>query len=182
MNRRDFLQTTFAAAVRPRSRPPNILVIMSDEHNPRVSGFHGNALAQTPHLDRLAERGVTFEHAYCNSPLCVPSRLSFTAGKYINRISAWNNNCRVPSDDHPSLPHLLNAAGYESFLCGKQHYDAAHHYGFVEIGGNMNSSNMTGRGAGAPRTMRASTSNRAATGPRNFIQETIRVSCRTTAV
>jgi choline-sulfatase len=146
MNRRDFLKSTLAAAVQAGKRPPNILVIMTDEHNPRVAGFHGNSLARTPHLDRLAERGVTFEHAYCNSPLCVPSRLSFTAGKYIHRISAWNNSCKLPSDDHPSLPHLLNGVGYESFLCGKQHYDAAHRYGFVEIGGNMNRSNMTGRG------------------------------------
>jgi len=135
-----------AAAPARRERPPNILVIMSDEHNASVAGCYGSKLARTPNLDRLAERGVVFESAYTPSPLCVPARLAFTAGKYISRIGAWSNNCWLPSADYPSLPRALNAAGYESFLCGKQHYDATCRYGFVEIGGNMNTSHMTGRG------------------------------------
>ena len=139
-----------AAASAPRKRAPNILVIMSDEHNHRVAGFAGNRTVETPHLDRLAARGVVFENAYCNSPLCVPSRLAFTAGKYIHRISAWNNACWLPRDDYPSLPGVLNAAGYESFLCGKQHYDASHRYGFREIGGNMNNARHLGRGGRRP--------------------------------
>lgn len=154
VNRRQFLQTALAAPVlrasqrprAPRERPPNILLIMSDEHNHRVAGAYGNKLVRTPNIDWIAERGVTFENAYCNSPLCVPSRLALTAGKYIHRIGAWNNACWLPSPDYPSLPRILNAAGYESFLCGKQHYDATHRYGFIEIGGNMNNSHMTGRG------------------------------------
>jgi choline-sulfatase len=76
----------------------------------------------------------------------VPSRLSFTSGKYIHRVGAWNNSCKLASDDFPSLPHAMNAAGYESFLCGKQHYDSSHRYGFTEIGGNMNNGQMNGRG------------------------------------
>jgi choline-sulfatase len=79
----------------------------------------------------------------------VPSRQSFTAGKYASRVGAWNNNCRMPADS-PSLPRLLNAAGYESFLCGKMHYDANCRYGFTEIGGNMNRAQMTGRGQRRP--------------------------------
>jgi choline-sulfatase len=129
------------------ARQPNVLVIMSDEHSAKVLGAHGNRVVRTPHLDRLAGQGVTFDAAYCNSPLCVPSRLSFTAGKYVHRIAAWNNFCRLPADDYPSLPRALNAAGYESFLCGKQHYDAEHRYGFTEIGGNMNDNFMSGLGS-----------------------------------
>ncbi len=127
------------------SQQPNILVIMSDEHNPTVAGCYGNPIARTPNLDALAARGVVFNACYCNSPLCVPSRLSFTAGKYVSRVSAWNNNCKLPADS-PSLPRVLNAVGYESFLCGKMHYDATCRYGFTEIGGNMNNSHMTGYG------------------------------------
>jgi choline-sulfatase len=129
-----------------RHKSPNILLLMSDEHNVRITGAYGNRVIRTPNIDSLAERGIRFDNAYCNSPLCVPSRLSFTAGKYIHRISAWNNKTRLPSDDYPSLPHVLNAAGYESFLCGKQHYDASHRYGFIEIGGKLNNSTMHGRG------------------------------------
>ncbi|MCX6101158.1 MAG: sulfatase-like hydrolase/transferase, partial [Candidatus Bipolaricaulota bacterium] len=128
---------------------PNILVIMSDEHNAGVLGCYGNKVIRTPNLDGLASRGVVFESCYCNSPLCVPSRQSFTAGKYASRVSAWNNNCRMPADS-PSLPRLLNAVGYESFLCGKMHYDATCRYGFTEIGGNMNRAQMTGAGNRRP--------------------------------
>ncbi|MBM4033848.1 MAG: choline-sulfatase [Planctomycetes bacterium] len=135
------------AAPARRERPPNLLVIMSDEHNAGVTGCYGNRLVRTPHLDALAARGVVFESAYTPSPLCVPARLAFTAGKHVSRIGAWSNACWLPSPDYPSLPRILNAAGYESFLCGKQHYDASHRYGFTEIGGNMNNSFMTGLGA-----------------------------------
>jgi choline-sulfatase len=155
--RRQFIQSvvggaagTWAAAraraARPAGPRPNIIVIMSDEHDPRVAGCYGNAMARTPHLDSLAADGVTFDCAYTSSPLCVPARLAFTAGKYVSRIGAWSNNCWLPSDDYPSLPRIVNAAGYESFLCGKQHYDATRRYGFVEIGGNMNNHRKTGTG------------------------------------
>jgi len=137
------------AAGSERPNHPNILVIMSDEHNASVLGCYGNTLIRTPNLDSLASRGIVFESCYCNSPLCVPSRLSFTAGKYASRVGAWNNNCRLPADS-PSLPRLLNAVGYESFLCGKMHYDATCRYGFTEIGGKMNQSRMTGLGHRRP--------------------------------
>ena len=137
------------AAETGRHERPNILLIMTDEHNASVLGCYGNKIIRTPNLDGLASRGVVFESCYCSSPLCVPSRLSFTAGKYVSRISAWNNDCRLPADT-PSLPRLLNAAGYESFLCGKMHYDATCRYGFTEIGGNMNRAHMTGLGHRRP--------------------------------
>jgi choline-sulfatase len=120
---------------------------MSDEHTASVMGCAGNTVVHTPHLDRLAAQGVLFDCAYTNSPLCVPARLSFTAGKYVSRVGAWSNDCWLPRDDIPSLPRLMNSAGYESYLCGKQHYDATHRYGFTEIGGNMNRAYMTGHGA-----------------------------------
>jgi len=135
-----------AAWRKPLGKRPNIIVIMSDEHNASVTGCYGNDIVHTPNLDRLAARGVTFDACYCNSPLCVPSRLAFTAGKYVSRIGAWSNSCWLAGADYPSLPRLLNAVGYESFLCGKMHYDKTRRYGFTEIGGNMNKSSKTGRG------------------------------------
>lgn len=149
LSRRAFLGSALAPAVCLRAagrRPPNILVIMSDEHNRSIAGCYGNRLARTPNLDWLADRGIVFEDAYTNSPLCVPSRSSFTAGKYIHRVSVWNNSCELPAADIASLPRILNAAGYESFLCGKQHYAHDRRYGFIEIGGNMNNSVKDGRG------------------------------------
>ncbi|MBM3334518.1 sulfatase-like hydrolase/transferase, partial [Candidatus Sumerlaeota bacterium] len=156
IDRRSFVRNAVAAAgavsagpwvlaAGRSSRKPNIIVIMSDEHDPMVSGCYGDKTVRTPNLDGLAESGTVFENCYTASPLCVPARLSFTAGKYCSRIHAWNNGCRLPSDDFPSLPHILNAAGYESFLAGKMHYDSEHRYGFRELY-PANSNFMDGRG------------------------------------
>jgi len=159
INRRDFLRRSAALGAggfllsnqafdaRIGAGRPNILFIISDEHNAGVLGCYGNDIVRTPSMDLLAQRGVTFESCYCNSPLCVPSRLSFTSGKYISRVGAWSNNCWLPSADYPSLAPALNAVGYESFLCGKMHYDRTRRYGFTEIGGNMNNSYKTGTGS-----------------------------------
>jgi len=136
---------TARAAPRAGDRP-NILFIISDEHNASIARPYGNDLVRTPAFDRLAERGMTFDSFYCNSPLCVPSRMTVTAGKYISRTGAWSNACWLPSDDYPSLARILTQAGYDALLCGKMHYDRTRRYGFTEIGGNMNRSTKTGRG------------------------------------
>lgn len=148
MDRRSFLQKTgmmLAASgiassalsktdnnEKPQSKP-NILLIMSDQHNAGVLGSSGNSIIQTPHLDSLANQGVVFDNCYCNSPLCVPSRLSFTSGKYISRTGAWSNSCWLPSNNYPSLPRIMNRAGYHSVLYGKMHYDPTRTYGFREM-------------------------------------------------
>jgi choline-sulfatase len=135
-----------SAAAAKKPSKPNILWIMSDEHNHAITGCYGNKLIQTPHIDSLAEQGITFDTHYCNSPLCVPSRASLTAGKYTSRVDVWGLTSELPTADIPSLPRVLNAAGYQSFLCGKQHYDYTRRYGFTEVGGNFNNSYKTGKG------------------------------------
>jgi len=141
---------SLAWAVHPSSRParrrPNILVIISDEHNAAVTGCYGDPVVRTPNLDRLAAEGITFDAAYTNSPLCVPARLSFTAGKYIHRIGAWSNNCWLPSDDYPSIARVMTAAGYDAVLAGKMHYDPTRLYGFRRIAPEPHPGYKTGRG------------------------------------
>jgi choline-sulfatase len=155
--RRQFLQTGAAglaglaltkssSAAPKQAAKPNILWIMSDEHNATVAGCYGNKLASTPNIDSLAANGITFDRHYCNSPLCVPSRASITAGKYVSRVDVWGNTSELPSADIASLPRVMTAAGYDSVLCGKQHYDYTRRYGFTEIGGNMNNNYKTGKG------------------------------------
>ena len=110
---------------------PNILIIMSDEHAPMYSGTYGHALVQTPHMDRLAAAGVTFDNAYCNSPLCLPSRMSFMTGRYVNQIGTWDNASPLASDA-VTWAHLLRAVGYDVVLSGKQHFcgpDQLHGFG-----------------------------------------------------
>jgi choline-sulfatase len=61
----------------------NVLFIMSDEHSSKVLGAYGNSIIRTPNMDRLAEEGTLFENAYCNCPICVPSRASFATGRHV---------------------------------------------------------------------------------------------------
>ena len=100
---------------------PNILIIMSDEHAPQFSSVYGHAIAQTPNMRRLADMGATFDAAYCNSPLCMPSRMSFMSGRYANHIGAWDNVTPLRSDV-VTWAHRLRAVGYDVALSGKQHF------------------------------------------------------------
>ncbi len=92
---------------------PNILIIMTDEHNPMISKPYGHPLVRTPNMQRLADNGAVFDNAYCNSPLCSPSRMSFMTGKYPFRIRAWDNSVALASDE-ATWAHRLNAAGYDT--------------------------------------------------------------------
>ena len=100
---------------------PNILLIMTDEHAPMYSSTYGHPLVQTPSMDQLADEGATFDNAYCNSPLCLPSRMSFMTGRYIHRIGAYDNASPLPSDT-VTWAHMLRAVGYDVTLSGKQHF------------------------------------------------------------
>ena len=125
---------------------PNILMIMSDEHDPGVMGCYGDPIVRTPHLDGLAEKGIVFDAAYTSSPLCAPARASFTAAQYVSRCGVWTNDCQLPTDEYPSLPHALNAAGYECWLGGKMHFASAHRYGFRDVYPGANQGQKSGKG------------------------------------
>jgi choline-sulfatase len=102
-------------------QPKNLLLIMSDEHSRRVLGCYGHAMIKTPNLDSLAARGVRFSDAYCNSPICVPSRASFHTGRYPHQIRFWDNG--QPYDGSiPSWAHRLRAAGHCVTSIGKLHF------------------------------------------------------------
>ncbi len=102
------------------TRQPNLLLIMSDEHGPMFSSAYGHPLVRTPNMDRLAETGATFDAAYCNAPLCVPSRQSFLTGRFVSRCRGWDNATPMPSDTM-TWPYLLRSLGYDVALSGKMH-------------------------------------------------------------
>ena len=105
----------------PNERP-NILLIMSDEHNPAYSEPYGHPFVRTPNLQRLAREGVVFDTFSCNSPLCVPSCMSFMTGRYVSQVGAFDLGCTL-SSDHPTWAHFLASAGYDTALCGKMHFN-----------------------------------------------------------
>lgn len=100
---------------------PNILFIMVDQLAANALSFYGHPLVQTPHLSRLAENGVVFENAYCNSPLCAPSRFSMMSGQLPSRIGAYDNAANFAADV-PTMAHYLRALGYQTCLTGKMHF------------------------------------------------------------
>ncbi|WP_317056677.1 choline-sulfatase [Roseovarius rhodophyticola] len=100
---------------------PNIVVIMADQLAPHFTGAYGHPIAKTPHLDALAARGVRFDAAYCNSPLCAPSRFAFMSGQLISRIAAYDNASEFRASV-PTFAHYMRMLGYRTCLSGKMHF------------------------------------------------------------
>ncbi len=100
---------------------PNIVLIMADQLAPQFTGAYGHPLVKTPHMTALAARGARFDAAYCNSPLCAPSRFSFMAGQLISRIAAYDNASEFPAAI-PTFAHYLKLMGYRTCLSGKMHF------------------------------------------------------------
>ncbi|GAB0113992.1 choline-sulfatase [Acidisoma sp. C75] len=100
---------------------PNILILMADQLTASALPAYGNRVAKTPHLDRLAREGVVFDAAYCNSPLCAPSRAVFMSGRLPSATGAYDNAVEFPSQS-PTFAHYLRDAGYRTILAGKMHF------------------------------------------------------------
>jgi len=120
------------AVDRPTDRP-NVLILCTDQHSRLALGCVDGLPVRTPNLDELAAEGVLFRSAYCNTPLCSPSRHSFLSGRYSTETGVIRNTYE-PFDDVTFLPSYLDEAGYRSFAIGKMHFnpvDAMH--GFETI-------------------------------------------------
>ena len=100
---------------------PNILVVMVDQLAPRFLPIHGHPLVKAPNLERLAARGTVFERAYCNSPLCSPSRTAFMTGALPSRTGGYDNAAEFRADI-PTFAHYLRRLGYRTILSGKMHF------------------------------------------------------------
>ncbi|MEL6288549.1 MAG: choline-sulfatase [Pseudomonadota bacterium] len=99
----------------------NILLIMADQLAPQFTGAYGHPLVKTPHIDALSARGMRFDAAYCNAPLCAPSRFSFMSGQLVTRIAAYDNASEFPASV-PTFAHYLRQMGYQTCLSGKMHF------------------------------------------------------------
>ncbi len=104
---------------------PNVLFVMADQMAAPLLPIHGGSPAlRMPHLGALAATGVVFDSAYCNSPLCAPSRLSLVSGQLPSKIGAYDNAADFPSDI-PTYAHYLRQLGYRTALSGKMHFCGA---------------------------------------------------------
>ncbi len=100
------------------SNTPNILVICSDQHHPRLAGYLNHPKIKTPNMDQLAREGAHFSRAYSNCPVCGPSRMSFMTGKYVHQIENWFMG--VPLDNKEmTWARKLDQTGIPSTMIGK---------------------------------------------------------------
>jgi choline-sulfatase len=106
------------------NKKPNILYVMFDQLAPQSLPMYGHPLVQAPHLQKLTSEGVLFENAYCNFPICAPSRFSMMSGQLASKIGAYDNAAELPSSV-PTFAHYLRASGYRTCLAGKMHFIGA---------------------------------------------------------
>ena len=104
---------------------PNILWYCTDQQRFDTIGALGNPFVRTPVVDQLVQDGVAFTHAYCQSPICTPSRSSFMSGLYPSRV----HNTRNGNDTFPGWPpvitRLIADAGYTCGMVGKFHLQSS---------------------------------------------------------
>ncbi len=99
---------------------PNILFILSDQHNAKVLGHKKHPDVKTPNLDRLASEGVRFENAIVQNPICTPSRTSFISGQYCHN-HGYYGLCGPRPSGLPTIFGHLRREGYATGVIGKVH-------------------------------------------------------------
>ena len=105
---------------------PNFLWICTDQQRYDTIAALGNRYVSTPNIDRLVQTGVAFDFAYCQSPICTPSRASFLTGLYASTIRMnRNGNELFPSEAPPLVTKYLADAGFDCGLIGKLHLASA---------------------------------------------------------
>jgi arylsulfatase A-like enzyme len=120
MTRREFGISAAAPAVVRSRRPPNIVVLVADDHSVPYLGCYGDPHIQSPNLDRLAREGLRFQRAYVTAPQCSPSRASLFTGRTPHAIGCSRLHAPVRAET-PSVLEPLHARGYFTGAFRKHH-------------------------------------------------------------
>lgn len=107
-------------ALEAQNVQPNVLLIVSDDQRPDTIGALGNPIVETPHLDEMVRRGISFVNATCANPICTPSRAELLTGCTGLRNGVFDFG-RTISNDAPRMARTFSAAGYETWYSGKWH-------------------------------------------------------------
>jgi arylsulfatase A-like enzyme len=151
MNRREFLQASGIAVLTAKSMTsrasdphnlagqvpagdggtdqPDVLVLLTDQWNPRCIGYGSDAGVKTPHLDRLAEEGMIFDNTYTSCPVCMPARASLITGLYPHQHNLWGNSREWYVFPHmaPMFSDIRNAQVTTAQI-GKLHWTGGANY------------------------------------------------------
>ncbi len=112
------LSSTFFAAT-----PPNIILMMGDDHGWEETGYNGHPHVKTPVLDEMAAAGLKFERFYAAHPSCSPTRASYLTGRHPNRMGTFAPGWSFRPEEITSA-RLLAQAGYHCAHLGKWHVGA----------------------------------------------------------
>lgn len=124
-------QALFGFVALQAAEPPNVLFLICDDLNCDL-GTYGHPLVKSPNIDRLASRGMQFNRAYCQYPLCGPSRASFMTGMYCDQTLVRRNAIylREHVPNVRTIGQTFRGAGYFSTRIGKIfHYNVPKHIG-----------------------------------------------------
>ncbi len=122
-------QKVIAQGRQPNFTSPNLLIVVADDHAGGTLGIEGDPRHATPNLDKLAEQGVLFERAFCNSPLCTPSRQSLITGRLPHAIGVTQLTTAL-SDDVLTAGEWLHDLDYQTVAIGKMHFNGPSRHGF----------------------------------------------------
>ena len=103
-----------------RDSRPNVLLVVTDQQRFDTLGCYGNPYVDTPNIDKFAAGGVLFQQAYCQSPVCTPSRASFLTGRYPRTTRCRANGQSIPPYER-LVSKVLADQGYYCCLSGKLH-------------------------------------------------------------
>ncbi len=107
----------------PSSAQPNILWIVAEDHGPHM-GCYGDDFATTPNVDKLAKRGMSFDFAWSNAPVCAAARTTLWSGLYATSTGGEHMRSMVPAPAGKKMfPELLREAGYYCSGNGKEDYN-----------------------------------------------------------
>lgn len=102
------------------SQQPNIIYIMSDDHDADAISAYNNTFISTPHIDRLAKEGMLFKNAFVGNSICGPARATLLTGQHSHKNGIKDNRTRFDSSKI-TMPKLMKTAGYQTALVGKWH-------------------------------------------------------------
>lgn len=122
--------TALGPFIRAASRPPNVVMFMTDDHGAWALGAYGCREMHTPNIDRLAEGGARFTRAFACTPVCSPSRMTYMTGRlpshhhvqdWLRPVDSYGPKSRRWLEGHPTYSEVLAQNGYRLGMSGKWH-------------------------------------------------------------